>query len=155
MSSSLGTTGKQTSGDWFNSKWKAFVGYWKGSTSRVNVLIGGVFVFIGFSMVYVQLHTINERQREADIRSTERAIYQSEIGTYSQDVAAYRLCLDSVGRSDDNRGQWEQLVEIIRDLGTPGANEFADAMSAGPLLSSAPRVAQDCSDPGPPPTPPD
>jgi hypothetical protein len=106
-------------------------------------------------MVYVQLRTINDRQRDADLRVTQQEIYQAAISTYSQDVANFKLCLDSVTRSDANRGQWVALVEVIRGLGGAEADAFADSLTAGPLLSSEPRKASDCTDPGPPPKAPE
>lgn len=142
-----------TSEPWWKRRWKNFVEYWKGSTSRINVLIACVFATVGWFLLRDQQSTLNAAQREADQHATEQAMYQAALTNYTQAVGAYTLCVDSVGRSDANRGQWEQLVEVIRALG-PNAADFADQLAAGPLLSSQPRVLDDCTDPGPPPDPP-
>lgn len=135
---------------WWRRRWSGFVGYWKGSTSRVNVLIACVFACVGWFLLRDQQSTLNEAQRASDQRDTEQAIYQQALSSYTSDLGAYTLCVDSVSRSDANRGQWEQLVEVLRALG-PNAAKFADELAAGPLLSAAPRTLADCIDPGPPP----
>ncbi len=83
-------------------------------------------------------------------------IYVAKVVDYTQAVAAYRLCLDGVTRSDQNRAQWDELADIVAalDSGSGRAIALADEIRNGPLLSATPRLASDCPDPGPPPTPP-
>lgn len=138
---------------WWKSRLRGFVAYWRGSTSRINVLIACVFAIIGWFLLRDQQSTLNAAQRDADLRGTQQAIYQQALTSYTQNFGAYKLCVDAVDRSDANRSQWVQLVEVIRALG-PQAADFADQLAHGPLLSSPPRTVADCTDPGPPPTSP-
>ena len=116
--------------------------------------IGPILLFIGAGLFFVvsQIDTLSERGRVADARAAALAIYQTQVNAYNQATAAYLLCLDSVARSDTNRAQWEDLASIIAAL--PDGAPYADRIRQGPLLSSPPRLPEDCSSPGVLPDPP-
>lgn len=131
--------------------YRAFVNYWRGTTTRLNVLIGAAFVLLGFLLVYTQIDTLNQRDQEQLARETAQSLYQAEIVQYVSDVNAYALCVDGVSRSDNNRSQWLLAVDVLREI---GAEVEADRLAAGPLLASAPRTIEDCDLPGDRPTAP-
>lgn len=118
-----------TSERWSKKLWKRFVNHLRIKTPLGLVYLGGAVVLVGFLGVLNQQDTLFDNQRDSDR------------------LNAYLLCLDSVNRSDNNRAQWEQLVDVIEALGGERAQGFADELAAGPLLSSEPRKAEDCIDP--------
>jgi hypothetical protein len=121
-----------------------------GLHTTVGSLILAVAVMAaGYPLV---INSIGATNRAVVSRALEQSNYTSQVLVFNQAVAAYQICVDGVGRSDDNRGQWLVLTGILDRLDS--AAQYADELRDGPLLSSPPRSIDDCPPPGDPPTPP-
>lgn len=133
-------------------------GNWStGKTPRWQTIVAVLVVAVpGYLLVSSSTGATNAAQRRADLRQVSNQVYVGQVFTYTQAVASYQICLDGVGRSDANRGQWMQLTDIVAalDAGNGKAIALADELGGGPLLSAPPRTVDDCPVPGPAPVPP-
>jgi hypothetical protein len=118
-----------------------------GTTTRLNVLIGFAFVFVAFLFIYNQVDNLNEAAIQEERRSIQQDLFQDRVSAYTRSVSAFETCVETVALAAENREQWEDLVEIVRALG-PNAEDLAERIAAGPLLTSLPRAVTDCPDPG-------
>ena len=139
---------------WYKKPWRAFGNHLRNTKAPMGLIyLGGLVILFGWWGVQHQQETIVNNQRESDMRATAQALYAQDLQRWASDKAAFELCLDSVDRADLSRLQW---LDIAEGLDSIGANEFAERVRNGPVLSSRPRVTADCGeDPGPPPEPPD
>ena len=138
---------------WYKKPWRDFVNHLRNTKAPMGlVYLGAAITLFGWWGVQHQQEVIVNSQRETDLRSTAQALYAQQLQQWASDTSAYELCLDSVSRADLNRQQW---LDIAEGLDSIGANEFADRVRNGPVLSSEPRLDSECGpDPGPPPEPP-
>lgn len=128
-----------------------------GKTARWQTIMAVlVAVGIGFPLVANSIGVTNKHVTQVALQNAQNQLYFTQVIAYSQSVAAYRLCLDGVSRADQNRAQWQELVEIVAalDSGNGHALALADKIQHGPLLSSEPRTEDDCPTPSPLPVPP-
>lgn len=126
---------------WWKKASRGFVNWLKGTTTRWNVIVGFIFVGLGFLFVVDQLEALNHD-------AIEQSRFQSDLANYGRAVADYQLCVRSVELGDANRSQWQLAVEQIRAI---GGDSLADILAGGPLLQARPRTIDDCIDPGQPP----
>lgn len=138
--------------NWSKKAWRVFASWVMGTTTRLNVLIGFAFVGLGFWLVYNQIDALNRDAISESESRTEQDLFQIRLANYGRDVADFTICVRAAELSAANRGQWEIAVERIEQL---GGDEFAEVLANGPLLSTPPRSASECVDPGEPPVPPD
>lgn len=136
---------------WWRRAFDACVNWLKGTTVRWNVLVGFAFVAAGFYLTAEQMNGLNRTAIREVERSTRQDLFLVELAAYGRSVADYKLCVEAVELSFDNRAQWEITVDRLREIG--GA-EFAQVLADGPLLAGDPRQLEDCNDPGDPPIPP-
>jgi hypothetical protein len=115
------------------------------------VYLGAIVAFWGFRFILLQQSSLDSTQRASDARAAAQALYTRDLQTWAYNSAQYQLCLDSVSRSDLNRQQWADIADGLDEL---GANDFAERVRNGPVLSSQPREPEDCVEPGPAPVAP-
>lgn len=108
--------------------------------------------------------TLDSNQREADRQRVLSAIWTQQLLDYTDAVNDHEACLESVARSDLNRGQHEATVLAFEALKAQfpdssavaaGVDTIVTMLKAGPLLSAEPRDVAECGALPTYPTPPD
>ena len=135
------------------SSWTRFMD-WMTAPAMKGMVVGG-FVILGLFLFagFIVTNRLSHEQHQSDLRTVKVTQYTTDIGIYAQAVSTYKLCLDSVARSDKNRQQWETIADVIEQSGPNGA-KFAKTIRNGPLLSSPAVTVDSCKNPGDPPKPP-
>lgn len=142
-----------SSGPWWKKLWRGFVNHLTNTKTPMGlVYLGALIIGFGFRAVLVQQSALDSAQRSADLRQTQQELFNRDVQAWVKASGDYTLCLDSVSRSDLNRQQWQDIAEGLDSI---GANQFAERVRNGPVLSSKPREPEDCVEPGPAPVAPD
>ncbi len=128
---------------WWMRWWRGFVAVSRRSVIlTVRSAVGATFIaVVGFWALYSMTQSVADARVNDNLRSTEAATYQAAVDGYVTTVIQRSLCVDSVGASLRNRGQWEVAVNVLRDADLEDA---ALRLEEGPLLSAEPRTTEEC-----------
>lgn len=123
-------------------------------------LAAAVIVAVMIAAIAEGVKEVDRNQRAADAREAAQIAYAAQLRTYDLEVRERADCLAGVDRADANRGQHEALVKawetfrgvLLAAIESEQAEAIIDDavngvvadLRAGPLLSSKPRVVEDC-----------
>jgi hypothetical protein len=128
--------------------WNAFVNAWRKpkTTTWGEIVTVAAFLAIAGWFIIGQVESIKDREIASAAFEVQQDAYQADLRAYDSSVSAHTLCVDSVGRSDANREQWQLLADIVAalDSGTGRAVALAEEIRTGPVLSVPPRSLEDC-----------
>lgn len=143
-------------GGWLKMRWRDFVNYSRGTTTRRNVWIGGLVVAVGFWLVSHQQDELAARALDRAAVQTATDDYQNARAAYDNSVAIYVGCVGDVDAYTRELGQWEQTISAIERLNPAAADSpFISDLRQGPVFTvENPPTLDQCAPPGDPPVDP-
>jgi len=140
-----------------DGRWSRFVKWGTSPPTRIGTIAGFLVIGCAMLLAFALLRVSFQHDRLGDLRSARDREYVTQVGLYSNNLIVYRLCLDNVRRYDLNHGQWQEIQDAFEQAaenGSAGAKLIYDLVRNGPLMTAPAITADQCTDPGMPPTQP-